>query len=55
MKPMVNKVFKNYFSNNEYQSYLISYKTINTKLSFYYNVYKKKMQYYLLNCALKVL
>lgn len=34
---MFNKIFRNYFSNNEHQSDLISYKTINTKSSFSYN------------------
>ncbi|MBR1943901.1 MAG: phage portal protein [Alphaproteobacteria bacterium] len=34
---MFNKIFKNYFSNNEYQSDLISYKTVNTKSSFSYS------------------
>ncbi len=34
---MFNKIFRNYFSNSEHQSDLISYKTINTKSSFSYN------------------
>ncbi len=34
---MFNKIFKNYFSNNEYSSDLISYKPVNTKSSFSYS------------------
>ena len=34
---MFNKIFKNYFSNSEITSDLISYKTVNTKSSFSYN------------------
>ena len=37
------------------KSNLTVYKIINTKSSFIYNVYKKRIQYYLLNCALKLL